>query len=89
MPKARRKPRDRAIGDQSGSGKAAGEDGQEEKGNQMSKDEGGWNSSFSEKPVRSRLRRLVDWINLMGAKKVHSLIDKVYKRKNLEIAWEK
>ena len=57
--------------------------------NQMSKDEGGRNSSFSEKPVRSRLRRLVDWINLMGAKKVHSLIDKMYKRKNLEMAWEK
>jgi RNA-directed DNA polymerase len=55
----------------------------------MSKDERGWNSSFSEKPVRSRLRRLVDWINLTGAKKVHSLIDKVYKRKNLEMAWEK
>jgi RNA-directed DNA polymerase len=55
----------------------------------MSKDEGGRNSSFSEKPVRSRLRRLVDWINLMGAKKVHSLIDKVYKRKNLEMAWER
>jgi RNA-directed DNA polymerase len=55
----------------------------------MSKDEGGWNSSLSEKPVRSRLRRLVDWINLTGAKKVHSLIDKVYKRKNLEMAWEK
>jgi group II intron reverse transcriptase/maturase len=31
----------------------------------------------------------VDWINLTGAKKVHSLIDKVYKRKNLEMAWEK
>jgi group II intron reverse transcriptase/maturase len=60
-----------------------------EKGNQMSKDEGGWNSSLSEKPVRSRLRRLVDWINLTGAKKVHSLIDKVCKRKNLEMAWEK
>jgi len=44
---------------------------------------------MSEKPVRSRLRRLVDWINLTGAKKVHSLIDKVYKRKNLEMAWEK
>ena len=55
----------------------------------MSKDEGGWNSSLSEKPVRSHLRRLVDWINLAGAKKVHSLIDKVYKRKNLEMAWEK
>src|SRR6202051_1797970 len=89
VPEAWRKPRDRATGDGIGSGKAAGEDGQEEKGNQMSKDEGGWNSSFSEKPVRSRLRRLVDWINLTGAKKVHSLIDKVYKRKNLEMAWEK
>ena len=55
----------------------------------MSKDEGGRNSSFSEKPVRSRPRRLVDWINLTGAKKVHSLIDKVYKRKNLAMAWEK
>jgi RNA-directed DNA polymerase len=55
----------------------------------MSKEEKGRNSSLSEKPVRSRLRRLVDWINLTGAKKVHSLIDKVYKRKNLEMAWEK
>src|SRR5580704_741513 len=64
VPEAWRKPRDRATGDRIGSGKAAGEDGQEEKGNQMSKDEGGRNSSFSEKPVRSRLRRLVDWINL-------------------------
>jgi RNA-directed DNA polymerase len=44
---------------------------------------------MSEKPVHSRLRRLVDWINLTGAKKVHSLMDKVYKRKNLEMAWEK
>jgi RNA-directed DNA polymerase len=55
----------------------------------MSKDEGGRNSSFSEKPVRSRPRRLVDWINPTGSKKVHSLIDKVYKRKNLEMAWER
>jgi RNA-directed DNA polymerase len=55
----------------------------------MSKDEEGRTSSLSEKPVRSRLRRLVDWVNLTGAKKVHSLIDKVYKRKNLEMAWEK
>jgi RNA-directed DNA polymerase len=44
---------------------------------------------MSEKPVHSRLRRLVDWINPTGMKKVHSLIDKVYKRKNLEMAWEK
>src|SRR5262247_1738236 len=36
---ARRKPRDRATGDGRGSGKTAGEDGWEEKGNQMSKDE--------------------------------------------------
>jgi RNA-directed DNA polymerase len=84
-----RKPRDRATGDRSGSGKAAGEDGREEKGNQMSKDEGGRNSSFSEKPVRSRPRRLANWINPTGTKKVHSLIDKVYKQKNLEMAWEK
>src|SRR5215471_5551609 len=72
-----------------GRGRTAGKEGQEEKGNQMSKDERGWNSSLSEKPVRSRPKRLVDWINLTGAKKVHSLIDKVYKRKNLEMAWEK
>src|SRR5437879_6424767 len=44
---------------------------------------------MSEKPVHSRRRRLVDWINLTGAKKVHSLIDKVYKGKNREMAWEK
>src|SRR2546426_12685691 len=44
---------------------------------------------MSEKPVHSRRRRLVDWINPTGAKKAHSLIDKVYKRKNLEMAWEK
>lgn len=43
---------------------------------------------MSEIPVHSRPRRLADWINPAGAKKVHSLIDKVYKRKNLEMAWE-
>jgi RNA-directed DNA polymerase len=43
---------------------------------------------MSEIPVHSRSRRLVDWINPADAKKVHSLIDKVYKRKNLEMAWE-
>ena len=31
----------------------------------------------------------MDWLNLTDAKKVHSLIDKVYKRKNLEMAWER
>jgi retron-type reverse transcriptase len=30
----------------------------------------------------------VDWINPTGVKKVHSLTDKVYRRKNLEMAWE-
>src|SRR5262249_47347047 len=50
---------------------------------------GRWISSRSEIPVHPRPRRLVDWINLTGAKKVHSLIDKVYKQKNLEMAWEK
>ena len=44
---------------------------------------------MSEIPVHSRPRRLADWINPTGAKKVHSLIDKVYQRKNLEMAWEK
>ena len=31
----------------------------------------------------------MDWLKLTGAKKVHSLVDKVYKKKNLELAWEK
>src|SRR6202167_1767278 len=44
---------------------------------------------MSEIPVHLRPRRLSDCINPTGAKKVHSLIDKVYKRKNLEMAWEK
>src|SRR5258705_731129 len=44
---------------------------------------------MSEIPVHFRTRRLSDWINPTGAKKVHSLMDKVYKRKNLEMAWEK
>jgi group II intron reverse transcriptase/maturase len=42
-----------------------------------------------ERPVHPRPRRLADWINPTDAKKEHSLIDKVYKRKNLEIAWER
>jgi RNA-directed DNA polymerase len=44
---------------------------------------------MSEIPVHFRPRKLSDWINPTGAKKVHSLMDKVYKRKNLEMAWEK
>ena len=37
----------------------------------MSKDGRGRNSSLSEKPVRSRPRRLVDWINLPDVGKDH------------------
>jgi RNA-directed DNA polymerase len=44
---------------------------------------------MSETPVHRRPRRLANWINPTEATKVHSLIDKVYKRKNLEMAWEK
>src|SRR5262252_9062554 len=46
-------------------------------------------SSLSERPGHHRPRRLADWLNPTGARKVHSLIDKVYKRKNLQIAWER
>ena len=44
---------------------------------------------MSEIPVHRHPRRLADWINPTGAKKVHSLVDKVYKMKNLELAWRK
>jgi retron-type reverse transcriptase len=46
-------------------------------------------SSLSEKPRSHEPRRLADWINPTGAKKVHSLCDKIYKPKNLVMAWEK
>jgi group II intron reverse transcriptase/maturase len=46
-------------------------------------------TSLSEKPRSQRPRRLAEWLNPTGAKKVHSLVDKIYKRKNLELAWEK
>jgi group II intron reverse transcriptase/maturase len=54
----------------------------------MSKD-GKVDQFHSEIPVHSRPRRLADWLNPTGARKVHSLIDKVYQRKNLEQAWER
>jgi RNA-directed DNA polymerase len=47
------------------------------------------NSSISEKPLWHRPRRLADWLNPTGAGKVHSLVDKVYQKKNLELAWKK
>ena len=46
-------------------------------------------SSLCERPGHHGPRRLVHWINPAGERKVHSLVDKVYKRKNLEVAWEK
>lgn len=46
-------------------------------------------SSLSEKPISCRPRRLADWLNPTGEVKVHSLVDKIYKLKNLELAWEK
>lgn len=46
-------------------------------------------SSLSEKPISDKPRRLADWLNPTGERKFHSLIDKVYKQKNLELAWEK
>ena len=46
-------------------------------------------SSLSEKPISDHSRRLADWLNPTGAGKVHSLVDKVYKMKNLELAWQK
>jgi len=54
----------------------------------MSKD-GEVDQFLKEKPVHHHPRRLADWINPTGAKKVHSLVDKVYKMKNLELAWQK
>ena len=43
---------------------------------------------MSEKPRTQRPRRLSDWINTEQSRKVHSLVDKVYSRKNLALAWE-
>ena len=39
-------------------------------------------SSLSEKPRSDKPRRVVDWLNPTGVKKVHSLVDKIYKKKN-------
>jgi len=44
-------------------------------------------SSFSERPRSHSPRRLADWINPTGSIKVHSLVDKIYKKKNLVLAW--
>jgi RNA-directed DNA polymerase len=47
-------------------------------------------SSLCEKPEPHAPRRLSDYLVLEGQKqKVHSLVDKVYSRKNLKLAWER
>ena len=85
-PDAWRKRRDRASGNRVGWGRrpaktvGTGQDGEMSKGAEV-------DSSMSERPEHQRPRRLADWLNPTGERKVHSLIDKVYKRKNLEMAW--
>jgi RNA-directed DNA polymerase len=49
----------------------------------------GAEGSLSERPISLGPRRLAVWINPTGTKKEHSLVDKVYKMRNLELAWEK
>jgi RNA-directed DNA polymerase len=47
-------------------------------------------NSLCEKPEHHASRRLSDHLVLEGRKqKVHSLVDKVYSRKNLKLAWER
>jgi group II intron reverse transcriptase/maturase len=46
-------------------------------------------SSTTEKPLCQPPRKLTDWLNPEGQRKVHSLVDKVYPPKNLREAWEK
>ncbi len=46
-------------------------------------------SSLSERPGSDGPRRLSDWLKPTDSKKVHSLVDKVYQRKNLELAWRR
>ena len=47
-------------------------------------------NSLCEKPERRAPRRLSDYLMLEGqTQKVHSLVDKVYSRKNLTLAWER
>ena len=42
-----------------------------------------------ERPISSRPRRLAGWRDPRGGRKVHSLVDKVYQKKNLVLAWER
>ena len=76
------------MGKSSGLGKAAGSDGWESKVSKRSKDFS-VESSIRERSRSCWPRRLADWLNPTEAWKVHSLVDKVYKLKNLELAWQK
>jgi hypothetical protein len=76
-------------GSRNGLGKAGWRRGLEREGKPDAQGAKRWISSMSEIPVRFVPRRLADWLNPTGARKAHSLIDKIYKRKNLEMAWEK
>lgn len=49
----------------------------------------GVESSLCERPISQRPRRLADWLNPFRDKKVHSLVDKIYSMRNLEIAWQR
>ena len=69
-------------------GKATGKNGWKLKRGKMSKTTDA-ESSISERPISLGPRRLAEWLNPTGTKKVHSLVDKVYKMKNLQLAWEK
>ncbi len=44
----------------------------------MSKDEGGWNSSFSEKPVHHRPRILEAGLTLTDVREVHLVVAFLY-----------
>ena len=88
VPEAWRKPRDRAGGNRVGWGRRPAKTVGDRQDSEMSKG-AEVDSSVSERPEHQRPRRLADWLNPTGRRKVHSLIDKVYKRKNLEMAWER
>ena len=76
VPEAWRKPRDRVIGSRVGWGRrwttvvGAGKDSRRVRAIAGI-------SFMSERPISDRPRRLVDWLNPTGAKKVHSLIPSI------------
>jgi len=68
-------------------GEGSGEDGQEEKGRQMSKDEGGRNSSLSENPY-ALVRGTGGLDQPDGGQEGPFINRQGVQAKNLEIAWE-